>query len=672
MLYGQELESATAATYRIFFRDKGTEPFERGTALYARTEALFTPRALERRRKTLPPERLLTLADAPLYAPYIDSLRRMGASVLLQLRWQNYALVTCSTVQIEQIRRFPFVRATQPATARLFPLRDAQALEPKRLTAEQQALQQIALTDVNCGTMLYGDSRRQLSSINILPVHEVGIAGKGVIIGVMDAGFRWREQTSTKAASILAERDFIQNDTTTANEKKPFGNDPADQDDHGTKVLSVMAGYDPQNLIGAAFGAEYLLAKTEDLRYERHIEEDNGAAALEWLEAKGADIVNASLGYSAFDQPDESYPYTELDGKTTILSRAVNDASARGLLCVISAGNDGRRGSRTLNAPADADSAFAVAALRADSARVVNFSSRGPRGDGALKPDIAAQGDSVIAAAPTGQAYQIVRGTSFSSPLVAGGAALILSAFPELSSWEVRRLITSTASQATAPDTVLGYGIANIYSAMRRAGTIVAPELVSFPMLELQRVGISAVPRGMSLRATLYVRFTGEQNFSPIELRPFPPSTLYLTDIPVKRFSGKVAECYAIADDGIQTRRIPARGVLPLVPLVSSVPCGIPSLSLPITKADDVREGVVPSPVSSDAGEATLLLTTPEVATLDYTLYSTYGSPIASETVQVRSGISTIPIRVRSLARGIYFVQVRYNSIMQMFRFVVN
>lgn len=677
-LYGQQFLSATGSTYRVFFRDKGTALFERGSALYTKTEALFTVRALERRRKVLPPENLLTIADAPLYAPYLDSIRRTGATLGNGLRWRNYTLVTCSTVQLEQIRRFSFVRAVQPCTARLFPQEfshTAEMLQGKTMSAADaaaQALEHISLHNSNCGTLHYGDSQRQLQSINIPPVHELGVTGKGVLVGVMDVGFRWRAQNSLKGASVLAEYDFIQNDTNAANEQKAYAADLPDQDEHGTKVMSIMAGYAPQKLIGAAFGASYLLAKTEDLRYERHIEEDNAAAALEWLEAQGADIVNASLGYSYFDQPDESYPYSELDGKTTILSRAVNDAAARGLFCVTSAGNDGRRGSQTLNAPADADSAFAVAALRADSAGAAVFSSQGPRADGALKPDIAAQGDTVLTASPTGNEYQFGRGTSFASPLIAGGAALLLSAFPELKPYELRSLLTSTASKANAPNTILGYGIANVLAAMRRAGTIVAPEIVSYPMLGVQRVGISALPRGISLRATLYVRFAGEQNYTPLELRPFLPSTLYLADIPMTRFAERAAELYAEVDDGVQTRRIPASGTMMLRPRVSSVPCGILPSSLPISKPNDVREGIVPSPVSSDAGTATLLLTTSEVGNLDYTIYSTYGSPILSDTVQVTSGISTIPIRVSTLARGVYFVHVRYNGTVQMFRFVVN
>jgi serine protease AprX len=50
-------------------------------------------------------------------------------------------------------------------------------------------------------------------------------------------------------------------------------------------------------LIGPAFGANFILAKTENTDYERHIEEDNWVAAAEWVDSLGADIISSSLGY---------------------------------------------------------------------------------------------------------------------------------------------------------------------------------------------------------------------------------------------------------------------------------------------------------------------------------------------------------------------------------------
>lgn len=69
------------------------------------------------------------------------------------------------------------------------------------------------------------------------------------------------------------------------------------------------------------------VGKTEDIPTEQHLEEDNYAAAIEWTESQGTDIVTSSLGYSVFNQPDEeNYLFTDFDGKTTITSKWVNKA----------------------------------------------------------------------------------------------------------------------------------------------------------------------------------------------------------------------------------------------------------------------------------------------------------------------------------------------------------
>lgn len=685
-LNAQQLIAATGATHRIFFRDKGGEAFEPGTALYARTEALHSERSLQRRKKSYPAgSPLLTLHDAPVYAPYLDSLKRLGASVLLALRWRNYALVTCSDVQLAQIRSLSFVRATQRAAERLHP---ANAQTPQRRKATPlfafllpyastpYAAPQLAVLPperrVNCGTLRYGGSQTQLESVNILPAHEIGITGQNVIIGVIDTGFRWREQESLAGATVLAEYDFIQNDTITANQSFGLARDLFNQDDHGTKVFSLVGGYAPNNLIGAAFNAQFLLAKTEDLRYERHIEQDNAAAALEWMEARGADIINASLGYMAFDAPDESYRFDELDGKTTILSRAVNDAAERGVLCVVSAGNEGRGGWRTITTPADADGAFAVAALEWESLTPTDFSSRGPRAGGGIKPDIAAQGESVVVAAPSGRAYQTGDGTSFAAPIVAGGAALLLSAFPELTAREARALLQSSASQSNAPDSVLGYGAANIFAALKKAGSIVSPDIVSYPLTSEQRVGISALPSDVSLKATLYVRFRGESSLTSFPLQPLSRAPLFLADIPFSRFGGEAAECYVITEDARTRRRMPTQGFFSLQPRKASVPCGIPGSALPINKPNGSPEGVFPSPITADAPEATIMLITPDAEQLEYAIFNSFGALVSQKTVGVGSGVSFLPFRTAGLSRGAYFVRVRSTSGVRVFRFMVH
>jgi hypothetical protein len=670
-------QQTTSATFiRVFLRDKGPEQFAIGTRLYEQTRALHTERALRRRAKVLASDKLLSIADAPIYQPYMDSLRRIGAMVNLQVRWRNYVLVTGANLQLEQLRRLPFVRSAQSARERLTPLSlSSQARKQADLQQFYAARNSLFLegendaqSEANCGTPNYGDAFRQLATVTIPQIHALGISGQGVIVGVMDSGFRWRVQAATKGASILAEYDFINNDSTTANAPMERG----DQDAHGTECLSVMAGYDAPNLIGAAFGTQYILAKTEDLRYERNIEQDNYAAGLEWIESRGADIMTASLGYSTFDSTDESSPYSELNGKTTIVARAVNDAAMRGLICVIPAGNDGRKGFRTLNSPADADSAIVVGAIRADSLLPTAFSSRGPTGDGRIKPDIAAQGDKVVQSATTGAEYRLGNGTSYSTPIIAGGIALLLSAYPNLTPWEVRDLLFSTASQARNPDNILGFGIANFYEALRRAnarfGLTGSRELLSYPLFESQRVGVSVFGAAAPSDATLFVRFGGKSDFTRYSLG----NGSDFANIMYRDFNNKPAEMYALvrAGDG-RSLRIPREGFTLVQPRSTSLPCGINVSNLTLELPENVREHVYPSPASRSIGASNLILSINEPGNVQYTVYSTLGQSIASSTMELSTGINVLPVNISNYAAGVYYIQAFYNGTRKIFRFVV-
>jgi len=98
----------------------------------------------------------------------------------------------------------------------------------------------------------------------------------------------------------------------------------------------------------------------------------------------------------------------------------------------------------------------------------VSFSSVGPSADGRIKPDVAAQGVAVKVASPTSNTrYVTSNGTSFSCPLTAGVAALVLQAHPEYTPAQVATALRSTASHAATPDNLLGYGIVNALAAVQ-------------------------------------------------------------------------------------------------------------------------------------------------------------------------------------------------------------
>ena len=109
---------------------------------------------------------------------------------------------------------------------------------------------------------------------------------------------------------------------------------------------------------------------------------------MEWAYQNGADIINSSLGYT-----HHRYFQREMDGRSTLVSRAATIAAAKGMLVVNAAGNDGSGFWQVIGAPADADSILSVGAVSPFQGYKINFSSIGPTYDGRLKPNVCAFGE---------------------------------------------------------------------------------------------------------------------------------------------------------------------------------------------------------------------------------------------------------------------------------------
>jgi subtilisin family serine protease len=252
-----------------------------------------------------------------------------------------------------------------------------------------------------------------------------GLDGSGVTVAVLDTGIDGGHLDL--ADRVVASENFTEG----------FEED-GDLVGHGTHVASIIAGS------GAASGGQYQGVAPGARLLDGKVcvvfgcAESWILAGMQWAVEQGASVVNLSLG-----GPD----VPELDP----LEQAVETLTAEhGVLFVISAGNDGSDGS--INSPASADSALAVGAVEQDDT-LAWFSSRGPRADGALKPDLTAPGVEIVAAnsaegflgAP-GEPYTTLSGTSMSAPHVAGAAAVLAQQHPGRSPAELKAVLMGSAS----------------------------------------------------------------------------------------------------------------------------------------------------------------------------------------------------------------------------------
>ncbi|MEV4219307.1 S8 family serine peptidase [Nonomuraea sp. NPDC049725] len=253
-----------------------------------------------------------------------------------------------------------------------------------------------------------------------------GFDGKGVKVAVLDTGI---DETHPDVKDRVVEA-------------RNFTDDPSAKDEHGhgTHVAATVAGVGAASgglRKGVAPGAELMIGKVLNARGSGT--ESQVLAGMEWAAREsGADVVNMSLGGGATDGTDP-------------LSTAVDVLTEQtGTLFVIAAGNDGSEYS--VGSPGAANSALTVGAVDADDA-LAPFSSRGPRLDEAVKPDITAPGVGIVAAraagtglgTPVDELHTKLSGTSMATPHVAGAAAILAQRHPGWTAAQLKNALVSTS-----------------------------------------------------------------------------------------------------------------------------------------------------------------------------------------------------------------------------------
>jgi serine protease AprX len=440
----------------IFFKDKGNNL----NKLYSVPKNVVSELSLKRREKVLDKSSLIDYTDLPVYNGYISKIQSEGFELKQISKWFNGISGYIAKQKFNNLLELPFVDKADIVNQ--FKKR-AEIIKPagdlSKISNSNGA------TGVN--SLNYGPSLTQLQQLNVPALHDLGYKGQGITICVMDAGVSLLNHEAFDSLNIIATYDFV-------NHRTYIGDDSGGHGAgwHGTYTLSLIGGYKQGQIIGPAYGSNFILVKTEDTDSETPVEEDNWIAAMEWADSMGVEVTSTSLGYLAFDAPYAQFSYTwqSMDGKTARITQGAVLAARKGIVVVNSAGNEGDNPDHnTLNAPADADSIITAGSVT-DTGDRSYFSSVGNTVDGRTKPDVMALGSNDYIADPSkATSYTYGSGTSFSCPLIAGVCAQLLSYNPKLTPMQIRDALRKTASQNTAPDRHMGWGIIDALAALNYA-----------------------------------------------------------------------------------------------------------------------------------------------------------------------------------------------------------
>lgn len=425
----------------VYFLDK-----ENVEASLNNPNTILSQASIDRKhRKNIP----IDFRDVPVNETYISEIKSAeGISVMAKSKWLNAVHVRGEQSTINTlIDLFSFIDYIEFANKNLS---DIGRIDEKndKFSIENNDI-----------PFNYGNTQNQVEMIGVDELHLNDFTGEGIIIAVMDSGFpkvntmdafqRLREN-----GDVLGGYDFVNG----TDEIFAF-----EGNDHGTMVLSTMAGFIQDEFVGTAPDASYILYRTEDVASETPVEESYWVEAVERADSLGVDIVNTSLGYRDYSNSNPNYSHTpeDLDGNSTFITRGANIANEKGILVVTSAGNSDSVG---VGAPADGTGVFSIGAVDANGS-YASFSSQGSSAQATQKPDVVAQG---LGSTVVDDSNSIINknGTSFSSPILSGGLASLWQALPNATNEEIKQYVRASASQFTTPDFFLGFGIPDLAQAL--------------------------------------------------------------------------------------------------------------------------------------------------------------------------------------------------------------
>ena len=406
-------------------------------------QAFLSERALERRNRQ---NLLIDETDLPVSQQYVKELLGTGARLVTTSKWNNTVVLEVSdTTLMDKVKEMPFVIGVKKVW-----------VQPDSIPARNKNRKKGVTNDVKESGHHYGKALRQINIHGGDSLHAAGFTGKGMHLAVIDAGFYNADHIKFfKKMDLLGTRDFVNPSS-----------DIYAENGHGMMVLSCMAANIKDAFVGTAPEASYWLLRSEDADTEQPIEEDYWAAAIEFADSVGVDVVNTSLGYHAFDEGYGGYRYRDLDGHTSQMSHSASMAADKGVIVVCSAGNSGRKAWKKMTPPGDSENVLTVGAVTTELENA-DFSSIGHTSDGRVKPDVMAVGVQSVVSSASGEVSK-GNGTSFASPIMCGVVACFWQACPWLTAKEVIKAVQQAGDRVDYPDNIYGYGVPNLWKAYQK------------------------------------------------------------------------------------------------------------------------------------------------------------------------------------------------------------
>ena len=422
--------------YRISLKDKAATVYS-----LDHPEAFLSEKAIARRQKQHLP---IDSTDLPVCRKYVDEIRRQGVHIVVTGKWENFVTVSCNdSTLIDRIVALPFVRTTEKVW--MAPPAD----KPSMSTGRDSLVNNPAVHPDS----IYGLAVSQIQLSKGDKLHDAGFKGQGMTIAVIDAGFHNADKiTAMRNIRVLGTKDFVNPQS-----------DIYAESSHGMMVLSCIGMNQPDIMTGTAPEASFWLLRSEDEYSEHLVEQDYWAAAVEFADSVGVDVLNTSLGYYTFDDKSKDYKYRELDGHHALMSRQASRIADKGMVLVCSAGNSGMGSWKKITPPGDAENEITVGAIDKKSV-LAPFSSIGNTADNRIKPDVVAVGLGADVIGTSGNQSK-ANGTSFSSPIMCGMVTCLWQACPDLTAKEIIRIVRQAGDRSGFPDNIYGYGVPDMWKA---------------------------------------------------------------------------------------------------------------------------------------------------------------------------------------------------------------